>query len=273
VLAEEDWKKRLLYPERDPALDALFYALGSAAVEVGAETAQRKRRIPVLDPATQQDPTKSTTTLARTLVWSARLLGIPAPALYVVDDVAAGESAIAPTVAATALASKSLGSGLELPELAFLWARRLVSLRPEHRLVTLLPNAAELEDFMRAAWVLGAGSERSFKRLEGDTKLFARGLKRHLRGVNLAPLEAAAKAMGRDSLGPLVLGYRSSLELSAGRAGLLASGDLALAFRMTERFPQHGALSLDEQRTDLLTYAVSDEYAALRERLGVAVRG
>jgi hypothetical protein len=272
VLGEEDWRRRLLYPERDSLLDALLLALGSAAVEVGAETARRKRRLPVLEASAEQDPAKSTTTLARTLVWSARLLGIPTPALYVVDGVA-GEISAAPTVAATALASKSLGSGLGLPELAFLWARRLVSYRPEHRITVYLPNAAELEDFVRAAQVLGAGSERSFKRLEGDTKLFGRGLKRHLRGIDRAPFEAAAKAIPKESIPAAVAAYRRSIDLAAGRAGLLASGDLSLSLRMTERFPQHGVATREDQQADLLTFSVSDEYLALRERLGVAVHG
>jgi hypothetical protein len=271
VLGEEDWRRRLLYPERDGVLDALFFALGGAAVEVGAETARRKRRLPALDtPA--EDPAKSTTTLARTLVWSSRLLGIPTPALHVVDGVA-GDIAAAPTVAAAALASKSLGSGLSLPELAFLWARRLVMFRPEHRIAAFLPNAAELEDFVRAAYVLGAGSDRAFKRLEGDQKLFGRGLKRHLRGIDRGPLEAAAKAIAKESIPASVSAFRSSIELAAGRAGLLATGDLSLALRMTERFPQHGAVTREGQSADLFTYSVSDEYAALRERLGVALRG
>jgi hypothetical protein len=270
TLREADWLERRLFPEREPPVNALFWALGEATVRVGVETAQRKRRAPAFDAASEQDPAKSTTTLARTLLWSARLLALPTPKLYVVDE--PGELTIAPTAEPIALASKSLGSGLSLPELAYLWARRLVLLRPEHRIVTFLTNAAELEDFIRAAQVFGAGSERSFKRLEGDTKLFGRGLKRHLRGLDRTQLEAAAKAIPRETLAESVSAFRRSIELSSGRAGLLACGDLALALRMTERFPQHGVMPLDEQRADLLTFSVSDEYSALRERLGVLVR-
>jgi hypothetical protein len=272
VLDDFEWKKRQLYAERDPALDALLYALGPASVEVGVETARRKRRMPLLDPATEQDPTKSTTTLARTLVWTARLFGLPTPKLYIVDD-ASGELTIAPTAEPVVLASKSLGSGLGLPDLAFLWARRLVLFRPEHRIATFLLEPAELTDFVKGAQVLGAGSEKAFKRLDGDAKLFARGLKRHLRGAERGPLEAAASRIVRESIPALVNAYRRSLELAAARAGLLACGDLSLALRMTERFPQRGMLAPDEQSADLFVYSVSDEYAALRERLGVAVSG
>jgi hypothetical protein len=272
ILDDFEWKKRQLYPERDPALEALFYALGAATVEVGAETAQRKRRISTFDPATEQDPAKSTTTLARTLVWTARLLGLPTPKLYVVDD-PSGELTIPPTAEPVVLASKALGSGLGLPELAFLWARRLVLFRPEHRPVTLFTEGGELAEFVDAARVLGSGNERSFKRLAGDTKLFARGLKRHLRGAERGTLETAANSIARDAIPALVSAYRRSLDLAAGRAGLLACGDVSLALRLTQRFPQRSHFTPDEQCADLVVYAVSDEYGALRERLGVAVKG
>jgi hypothetical protein len=271
ILDDYEWKKRQLYPERDAAFDALFHALGNATIEVGAETAHRKRRLPTLEPGAEQDPAKSTTTLARTLVWSARLLGMPTPKLYVVDG-ASAELLIAPTVEPIVLASKALGSGLGLPELAFLWARRLVGFRPEHRVVSFLTNAAELEDFVHGAQVLGSGNEKAFKRLEGDAKLFARGLKRHLRGVARGPLEEAAARIAREAIPASVSAYRRSVELAGARAGLLACGDLSLALRMTERFPQHGAFTPEEQAADLCVFSVSDEYAALRERLGVALK-
>ena len=87
------------------------------------------------------------------------------------------------------------------------------------------------------------------------------------------PLEAVTKAMAKESIAPLVSAYRRSIDLAAGRAGLLASGDLSLALRMTERFPQHGAATREEQHADLLTYSVGAEYLTLRERLGVAAHG
>jgi hypothetical protein len=272
VLDDYEWaKQKLLYPERDTTLDALFSSLGDALVKVGVETAQRKRRLPALAPESEQDPAKSTTTLARTLLWSARLLGVPTPKLFVTDG--PGELTIAASPDHIAVASKSLGSGLSLPELAFLWARRLVLLRPEHRVVTLLPDPTELEDFVRAAQAFGASSERFLKRLDGDAKLFARGLKRHLRGADRGPFEAAAKGVSRRKIGALVTAYRRSIELTSARAGLVACGDLALALRLTERFPERGLCTPEEQTADLFTYAVSDEYAAVRDRLGVAVRG
>ena len=268
VVTEADWLKNALGPERAPADEALVRALGDAAVHVGLDTARRKRRLPVLGPATEQDPEKSTTMLARTLVWTARLLGLPRPRLHVLDDVP-GDLAVAPTAELTVLASKALGSGLTLPELAFRWARLLVLLRPEYRLVSLFGDPAELLALGQAA--AGAVATTPAPRLEGDAKLFLRGLKRHLRGPALAGLASAVGTSSGKTVGARLKSWAERTELTAARAGLLACGNLTLAAKVTERSPLPSSAAA-AQIEDLIAYSLSEEYAALRERLGVAVR-
>jgi len=266
VVTEADWLQNLLCPERDPITEELVRTLGEGAVELGLETAQRKRRAVALDPTSAQDPEKSTTTLARTLVWSARVLGLPRPLLHVRDAVA-GELALADVRAPTVLASKALGSGLTLPELAFRWARVLVYLRPELRLYAHFSAPGELEALGRAAVALIASSP---PRLDGDAKLLARGLRRHVRGPVLTRLvEAIGNRTASEVGARLVVGARTA-EVIAGRAALLACGNLELAARITERAPLR-AISASEQCADLVAYSLGDEYSTLRARLGVAV--
>lgn len=271
VLSESEWQAKLLCRERDAGADGLLSALGEAAVAVGLETAQRKKRVPTLTAATEHDLDKSTTTLARTLLWTSRLLGFPKPRLHVLDEVP-GNLAVAPLREPTLLAGKALGSGFSLPELSFLGARCLVLLRPEHRVLTLLTNPQELESLGRAAMALG--SPESATRAPGsDTKLFTRGLKRHLRAPELAQLGAVSRMLSTEALSTHFRLWTLAVERAAGRAGLLACGNLELALRLVDRFPTaNGTTSSSEQGDDLLTFSVSAEYAALRERLGVAVQ-
>ncbi|HEY3496783.1 MAG TPA: hypothetical protein VGK73_18925 [Polyangiaceae bacterium] len=269
TLPEVDWQKKLFCPDRDAALDGLFAALGDAVLELGLETARRKRRLPALEPGSEQDPEKSTTMLARTLLWSSRVLGILRPKLHVLDSVS-GDLAVAPVAESTVIAGKALGSGLGLPDLAFLWARCLVFLRPEHRALALF-QGDELEGLVRAAQALGSsnGAPRS---LDADAKLFLRGLKRHLRGSRATTVAEAAALVPASGLRQRLSAFRRSVDRAAGRAGLLACGNLELATKLTQRFPQKSEIAADAQVADLFAFAVSDEYGALRERLGVAVR-
>jgi hypothetical protein len=269
VLAEADWLKNLLNPERDAATERLVRALGEGAVELGLETSQRKRRGAPLDPRTEQDPEKSTTTLARTLVWSARLLGLPRPKLYVLEQVP-GDLAVAEVKTPTVTASKSLGSGLSLPELAFRWARVLVYFRPELRLLAHFSGHGELAALGRAAAALVAPGPQP--RLDADAKLLLRGLRRHLRGPVLASLADAIGPSTPTGISARLTAWARGAELLAGRAGLLACGNLELAAAVTERAPL-ATVSAREQADDLVAYSLSPEYALLRARLGVAVGG
>jgi hypothetical protein len=269
VLHETDWQKKPLCSDRDPLLDAMFSALGDAVTELGVETARRKRRLPALDPASEQDPEKSTTMLARTLLWSARLLGILRPKLHVLESVA-GDLAVAPVSESTMLAGKALGSGLGLPDLAFLWARRLVLLRPEHRALALF-EPEELESLVRAAQAFGA-SNGAPRGLDSDAKLFLRALKRHLRGASVSTAGDAARAVPPSGLRSRLAAFQRSVDRACGRAGLLACGNLELAVQLTERFPLKSDLDGNAQIADLLSFSVSEEYLTLRERIGIAVR-
>jgi hypothetical protein len=270
VLSEDDWKRKLFCPERDPELDAVFTALDKATLHVGVETARRKRRSPALEEATLQDLEKSTTTLARTLAWSARLFGFVRPRFHVLESVSGVGLALAPVEEATLVAGKALGSGLSLPELVFLWSRTLVLLRPEHRALSLFTGPGELETLLAA--VISLGAEGPKRGLDSDAKLITRSLRRHLRGPALDTATEAAKKVSGARLGSRLATFKKSVALAGGRAGLLGCGNLELAIKMTERFTEPDAGPIADQVADLMRFSVSAEYAALRERIGVAVK-
>jgi hypothetical protein len=266
VVAEADWLKNLFCPERDQADEALVRALAEAAAAAGVERAWRERQLPTLGPATEQDLEKSTTMLARTLVWTARVLGLPRPRLHVFDTVP-GDLTVAPTREPMVFASKALGSGLTLPELSFRWARVLVLLRPELRFLALYAQPGELGALARAA--VGVVTPNG-PRLDTEARLLSRGLKRHLNPPALENLGTVLGAGSASTVTARLKGWARSSETIAARAGLLACGNLTLAAKVTEAAPLPGS-SAAEQVDDLIVYSLSDEYAALRARIGVAV--
>lgn len=277
-LGEEHWQKRLLSPERDPLIDEIFAALGPSLVELGLETAARKRRM--TEAGTPVDTAKSTATLVRMLTWSSRLLAVPVPGVHVVPDLPSA-FLVPPTREPTLLVSKTLGTGLDMPELAFLWARQLVFLRPEHTPLRFFPTVSELSALLLATLSLGRPDEIPAKKLDGDAKLFARGLRRHVSKESLDRLRSLTAELPLRESTRRVATWARGVELAASRAGLLACGNLETAARMTDRFPLRsgaepeprgsGAKSskLQGDVLRLLAYAVSSEYAALRDRIGV----
>jgi hypothetical protein len=67
--------------------------------------------------------------------------------------------------------------------------------------------------------------------------------------------------------------WNQAVELTACRAGLLLSGDLEIAKKIIAQEGQTpGGLTPQDKIKDLLVFAVSVEYCALRKVLGVAIQ-
>jgi len=271
-LTESDWAQGKLTGEADPTLVELLWALREGIVEIGLAAAKKQRAWPVLEPSAEQDLTKSTTTLAKTLLWASRLLAVPTPKLYVLPEVP-GDLAGVPEKFPISVASRSVGSGLGLAELAFLWGRHLVQFRREHELGLFLPDSADQDALLAAALAVGGSTEHELRTLDGTAKRFAAGLKKHLRGANVEYVKDIVRRQPKIELRTRMRAYRRRAERAASRAGLLACGDIAIAVRLSERFPHGHELTANERRSDLVSFSLASDYGELRARLGVAFSG
>jgi hypothetical protein len=269
-LSAGDWMSGLLDPERDEEIAELFRIVEGAASRLRLEQLTRARALPDLPESARHDPEKSTAMLARSLLWSSKLLGLETPALYVLDEVNGMVSTA--NAARTSVVSRSLASGLALGELSFLWARHLTFQRDSHRLLTFFPTAPDLTNLLVAAKAVGAPHTRSIDFLETGPKEIAKGLRRLIDEGSLEKLSQRVRTLSPDGLSDRAIGWARNVELIAGRVGLLACGDVAIATNLVTRFPLPGFVSPKEQLDDLLGYAISAEYGELRIRLGAQIR-
>jgi tetratricopeptide (TPR) repeat protein len=273
VVADADWNESLFPEDGERDLLELFGALaflGPVASRVGIAYLKDKKRDFSPDPATLQDTEKSTTMLAKTLGWSSRLLSLGVPELYVLPELPAGID-VAPLTNSAVLASRALGSGLELGELAFLWGRQLPRLRPELRALTFFRTRGELSSFLTALLALAGARGVDVKALDKDTKRLHGALKREMKGVDFSRLKAFARKIPAIELAGRVERLMRTTELTGVRAGLLLVGDVVKAAELIRRYPTEGLTKAEDQLAELYTFAVSEAYARLRQRLGIGV--
>jgi hypothetical protein len=272
TLSDADWRDTLLVANEDPYLPRLLKALAPAAVAMGVGLAKHKKRWFEPDPASLEDLEKSTTMLAKTLGWTARVLGVAPPPLYITTDQNAWLD-VAPTEQPNVLAGRGLGSGLGLSELAFLLGRHVARFRPELRLFAFFATAPELASLITAAALLGGTPGIDARTIDADSKRLHSALRREIRGDDLDRLKAVAGDFPLFDVEARASRALVAAECTGVRAGLVAAGDVGSAADLVMRFPTGGVATADEQLGELFAFAISDPYIALRARLGVAVGG
>jgi hypothetical protein len=270
TLTDGDWRDSLIVNDEDPYLPRLLEALAPFAVSVGVGLAKHKKRWFEPDPTTLEDLEKSTTMLAKTLGWTARVLAVTPPSLYISSDQNAWLD-VAPTEHPSVLAGRGLGSGLGLPELAFLLGRHLARFRPELRLFSYFATPTELASLVTAAALLGGTPGIDARKVDADAKRLHAALRREIRDDDLDRLKRIAGDFPLFEIEERAKRAIVAAECSFARAGLVACGDVASAADLVKRFPTGGLATVDEQLGELFAFAIGDAYAALRARLGVAI--
>jgi len=269
TVREQHWRQELAPPVRHAALEQVLSLVAAAATEHELGLGPRQRQLPALDPGARQDPKTSTTTLCRSLTWTAYLLGIPAPELYVEASDTASMRAL-PLRQPTTLVSKAFASGLTLPELTFLWGRHLTYFRPEHMIFVFFPTLDAMTRLLMASLHAADWDPKRLRDEDAATSRLAAHLHRALDEAARARLREATRNLTPSRGRRRVQSYTEAIDRVANRVGLLACGDLDVAARMIERFPVETAVP--DPIGDLLAFSVSQAFADLRAHLGVGAR-
>jgi hypothetical protein len=264
-----DWNERLCVGVAQPEITALLRCIAPILPRVGFPHVRRLRRENALPEDARQELDKSTTTLAKTLHWVSRLLCVPVAELYVLPELP-GSLGLTPSAERPLVTcARSLGSGFSLPELVFLWARELSFARPEEAALCYFEGPGELSQLVQAC--LAVGGATSMRAIDSDAKRVASSLKREVRGAALEALQAAAARIDPRDVRRKASEFVRAAELTAGRAALVACGNLELGLTLSARFPRGQVTQAAERRADLLRFTVSPELGQIRAALGVAL--
>jgi tetratricopeptide (TPR) repeat protein len=250
------------------ALDELDQALIGADVFVLKNAISLPKETPILDPET------STVTLARSFLWTSRLLSVSIPELAIVSDAMTPLKLVLEEKRPRIIVSKALASGFSLPELAYLAARHATLLLPG---LAIRDHSSDHRMLGSALYVLGTianGSSRSLKSLgEYEQKLGKRlssqieknprlssEVTRLVGNANASPTECEARAWH----------WLRAVDQIRLRVALLACGNPVTALKLNREYPLDGPYSSDEQLDIIAAFAGSPEHCELRSRLGIA---
>jgi len=201
---------------------------------------------------------------------ASRSLSVPTPRLWIRTDVSGGLAHLNVSPVGS-LCGGSLAQGFSELETLFVAAHHLAFYRPEVYLLALLPSPSDLLTLACA----GLHLER---RVPPDPRIakVAESIERFMVPQVRESLRSACADLSlpgdpRTFLAAELLRFRRAAALSAVRAGFVVSGSIPVAARMIRLLPSHPGLEADELLDDVLAFASSPAFFALRRELGVAL--
>jgi tetratricopeptide (TPR) repeat protein len=265
-LDEQVWEA-LRAPGSDAVLTALFAAVESAAIVARVEELRDQRKLVVLDPADRMSES-STASVVRSFQWAARVLSVGCPNLYLRDDVTGGIATIPALEPSTGLGPSVL-SGQSAKELAFLAGRYLTFYRPGHQVLLYYPGRDELTTLLLAA-VQVAMPQAAAPSDDPAVAVLRARIARHIDADAHAALKKAVRALDARGGQAALRAWMGSVELTAGRVGLLLSGDLAAAMGVLRAESSDLAnVPVETRRGDLIAFCASRTHATMRQQFAV----
>ncbi|WP_438030537.1 protein kinase domain-containing protein [Sorangium sp. So ce233] len=266
-LDEEGWTTGLIHPDADPLLTAIFGVIEPAVLRKNGQPLEELG----YQLAYQIDLARHPYPMSQTLNYAAGVLGLDPPLTFQNPNDGGGVSFLHAHVPAIVLGAAALQMELPTQAAAFIAARHLTYYRPGMYLRHLVPTGTGLRAWLFAAIKLISPTFPITKELEGPVM------------ENLSVLDPIIVGPARDQLASVVTKllqagaidlkrWVSGIDLTADRAGFLLANDLELAQEMIKAADDASAAVTQKERLkELLLYAVSEEYLAVRQRLGINV--
>jgi len=266
ALDAETWRRMLYHPDDEPITSDILAVIVSAVLLAHSAALKGAGKLPKLDPEKRLDPGSSTVQAARCFGWAAKTLGMNAPTLFATpeQDVV---SQMVPTVPPVCALGKRALSGRSAQELAFIAGQRLAYYRPERFIRLLVPDIVGLQDLFLAALSIGNPKLPLNATVRARVEPIATAVRPLLESREVDALRAAYGRFSEQGGMANLQRWAAAADLTALRAGFALCPDLGVAKAMVELQGGAGDPAID----DLIVFLTGDRYAAVRQRMGIAV--
>lgn len=268
TLNDDAWLQ-LLPHDHPRVLDEIAAAVEKVAFEVWYGDGKKSLAPPGGERVNRQ---KTTVSAARCFSWAAQLLGLPELEIYLQPSQTRIGMRILPGRQLSIELGHPVLSGWTIGDLAFLAAHHLTYARPGWRLITLLGSRDEVRSLLMGGLAVARPDVPGLAEMGSRAQEFAAQLQGKITEDFRRSLGAIVEKVlsGEDTLD--VFAWLRSVEETAGRAGLLASGNVTVAANVLAiAGTSPGGQSAAERAKALLGFCVSRQHADLRQSLGVAV--
>jgi len=272
ALADDIWQRFVHHPDQNPYLSAIFALVTPALASMTARPPAHYN----LKPKERRDPSRNDLLCLQIFDYATAVMVVTRADLYLRPDrpeaLLMAHTQNTPTFVAGAPLLQSTAER----ELAFIIAKQLTYLRPEHFLRNALPSRGQLQTVLLAVLSL---CQAEFQLPEAHAKAVAPIAERIQRSLQPGPKEQLVTLVRRFvSGGPVqdeanIGRWWNALDLTSDRVGFLLCGDLELAAAMIHADSAGSELSTKDRVNQLIRFATSEAYLNLRDRMGLSIEG
>jgi hypothetical protein len=263
----EHWATSLLHEDADPLLTSIFMIIQPAVLKKNGQSLEALgyQMAYAVDLARHPYP------MSQTINYACGVLGLAPPVTFQNPNDPSGVSFLHAHTPGIVLGAAALAAEIPMQAAAFIAARHLAYYRPGLYLRHLVPTGTGLRAWLFAGIKMITPAFPIAKELEGQVK------------ENLAIIEQAVVGPQREMLASVVtklLGagaidlkkWVAAVDLSADRAGFIVANDLELCNEMIRGADEaSSAVPQKERLKELALYAVSEQYFAVRRKLGINI--
>jgi tetratricopeptide (TPR) repeat protein len=266
-LTPDDWAKNVMHQDADPLLTLIFAVIEPAVLRRNGQPLEALG----YQMAYKLDLSMHPYPMSQTLNYCSSVLGMDAPLTFQNPNDPGGVQFLHAHTPAIVLGAAALAAEIPTQAAAFIAARHLTYYRPGLYLRHLVATGTGLRAWLFAAIKLIVPQFPVNKELEGPV------------GQNLAVLEPTIVGPARDQLTSAVTKllqagaidlkkWVAAVDLTADRAGFIVANDLELAEDMVKAADEaSAALPQKDRIRELLLFSASEDYFAIRRRLGINI--
>jgi tetratricopeptide (TPR) repeat protein len=263
----EDWTNRIAHHDADPLVTHIFALIQPTIIRARTQSLQALG----FDATNLVDVTTDDSPICQTLNYAQGVLGFPAPPVLRDPEDPGGLGFIHAHTPSIALGRAAFESDVPNQALAFVVGRHLTYFLPGYYVRHLVPTGTGLKGWLFAAvklcvpqFPIAPDSQGQVDEAFGFMSQDFQGVQREILASMVSKLLQSGGALDLKK-------WMAAIDLTADRTGMILANDLGVATEIVRATEDASSVPSVERVKDIVLYAVSPPYFALREKLGITV--
>jgi tetratricopeptide (TPR) repeat protein len=259
----------LMHWDLDPLLTQIFAMIEPTMVRTRTRPIEEQG----FDPDLSIDCSVHPSPVCRTLYYAQGVLAMPPPLVFEDPDDPGSLGIVHARTPAIVVGNAAQDSTLSNPAMAFYAGRHLASFRPGFYVRHLVPTGTGLKAWLFAAIKLTVPQFPIPADLAGQVEDAMREMAVDFGSVDKERLASAVSKLLQAGGALDLKKWVAAIDLTSDRVGFLLAHDLRTATEGIRGTEKDGSVAVKERMKDIVLFAVSEEYFALREKLSITVAG